>query len=110
MQNFSVGAEKLLVTYDDIMDERRLVAVSCAVSEWTERCGCAEPCRATVRRRSRVVVQEPLNAGTPCPHLEEHAGCAEYWSTRGHCPSALVPELSSGEMRVNNSKSKCKVI
>ncbi|AWP02696.1 putative somatomedin-B and thrombospondin type-1 domain-containing protein-like [Scophthalmus maximus] len=68
-------------------------AVSCAVSEWTERCGCAEPCRATVRRRSRVVVQEPLNAGTPCPHLEEHAGCAEYWSTRGHCPSALVPAL-----------------
>uniref|UniRef100_A0A8D3EDG2 Si:dkey-7k24.5 n=1 Tax=Scophthalmus maximus TaxID=52904 RepID=A0A8D3EDG2_SCOMX len=68
-------------------------SVSCAVSEWTERCGCAEPCRATVRRRSRVVVQEPLNAGTPCPHLEEHAGCAEYWSTRGHCPSALVPAL-----------------
>ncbi|CAK6974235.1 somatomedin-B and thrombospondin type-1 domain-containing protein [Scomber scombrus] len=68
-------------------------AVSCVVSEWTQWSGCAEPCRATVRRRSRTVLQEPLNAGTPCPHLEEHAGCAEYWSQHGHCHNSLVPAL-----------------
>ncbi|XP_053302142.1 somatomedin-B and thrombospondin type-1 domain-containing protein [Pleuronectes platessa] len=68
-------------------------AVSCVVSEWTQWSGCAEPCRATVRRRSRVIVQEPLNAGKPCPHLEEHAGCAEYWSNQGNCHSSLVPAL-----------------
>lgn len=64
-------------------------AVSCVVSEWTEWSGCAEPCRATVRRRSRTILQEPLNAGQPCPHLEEHAGCAEYWSQQGHCHNSL---------------------
>lgn len=69
-----------------------LAAVSCVVSEWTQWSGCAEPCRATVRRRSRIVLQEPLNAGKPCPHLEEHAGCAEYWSKQGHCPNSLGRE------------------
>lgn len=64
-------------------------AVSCVVSEWTQWSGCAEPCRATVRRRSRTVLQEPLNAGKPCPHLEEHAGCAEYWTHHGHCHNSL---------------------
>lgn len=64
-------------------------AVSCVVSEWMGWSGCAEPCRATVRRRSRTILQEPLNAGQPCPHLEEHAGCAEYWSQQGHCHNSL---------------------
>ncbi|KAI3369398.1 hypothetical protein L3Q82_007632 [Scortum barcoo] len=69
-------------------------AVSCVVSEWTSWSGCAESCRATVRRRSRTILQEPLNAGKPCPHLEEHAGCAEYWSHRGHCHNSLDVILS----------------
>ncbi|KAM3877724.1 somatomedin-B and thrombospondin type-1 domain-containing protein [Diretmus argenteus] len=68
-------------------------AVSCVVSEWTEWSGCAEPCRATVRRRSRTVLQEPLNGGNTCPHLEEHAGCAEYRSQQQHCRKSLVPAL-----------------
>ncbi|XP_034075037.1 somatomedin-B and thrombospondin type-1 domain-containing protein [Gymnodraco acuticeps] len=68
-------------------------ALSCVVSEWTAWSGCAEPCRATVRRRSRAILQGPLNAGTPCPHLEEHAGCAEYWSQQGNCPNPPVPAL-----------------
>ncbi|XP_023269872.1 somatomedin-B and thrombospondin type-1 domain-containing protein-like [Seriola lalandi dorsalis] len=68
-------------------------AVSCVVSEWMQWSGCAEPCRATVRRRSRIILQEPLNSGKPCPHLEEHAGCAEYWSKQGHCHNSLVPAL-----------------
>lgn len=63
--------------------------MSCLVSEWTEWSACAEPCRATVRRRSRTILQEPRNAGQPCPHLEEHAGCAEYWSQQGHCHNSL---------------------
>ncbi|XP_042370705.1 somatomedin-B and thrombospondin type-1 domain-containing protein-like, partial [Plectropomus leopardus] len=64
-------------------------ALSCVVSEWTEWSGCAQPCKATVRRRSRTILQEPLNAGKPCPHLEEHAGCAEYWSQQGSCHNPL---------------------
>ncbi|XP_029946694.1 somatomedin-B and thrombospondin type-1 domain-containing protein [Salarias fasciatus] len=69
-------------------------AVNCEVSEWTAWSGCAEPCKATVRKRSRVILQEPLNAGEPCPTLEEHAGCAEYWSQQqGHCQNSLVPAL-----------------
>uniref|UniRef100_A0A3Q3X4W1 SMB domain-containing protein n=1 Tax=Mola mola TaxID=94237 RepID=A0A3Q3X4W1_MOLML len=68
-------------------------AVSCVVSEWTEWSGCVKPCTATVRRRSRTILQEPLNAGEPCPHLEEHAGCAEYWTQQGHCHNSLVPAL-----------------
>ncbi|XP_074501633.1 somatomedin-B and thrombospondin type-1 domain-containing protein [Sebastes fasciatus] len=68
-------------------------ALSCVVSEWTQWSGCAEQCRATVRRRSREILQEPLNAGKPCPHLEEHAGCAEYWSQQGNCHNPLVPAL-----------------
>ncbi|KAM9813896.1 somatomedin-B and thrombospondin type-1 domain-containing protein [Neosynchiropus ocellatus] len=68
-------------------------AVSCVVSEWSQWSGCSESCRATVRRRSRAVRQEQVNGGTPCPHLEEHAGCAEYWSQQGHCHNVLVPAL-----------------
>ncbi|XP_054639659.1 somatomedin-B and thrombospondin type-1 domain-containing protein [Dunckerocampus dactyliophorus] len=68
-------------------------AVSCVVSEWSEWSGCLEPCRATVRRRTRTVLQDRVNAGKPCPHLEEHAGCARYWTQQGHCLSALVPAL-----------------
>lgn len=68
-------------------------ALSCVMSEWTEWSGCAEPCRATVRRRSRTILQEPLNAGKPCPHLEEHAGCAEYWSHQGHCQNSLGKKI-----------------
>ncbi|XP_068450275.1 somatomedin-B and thrombospondin type-1 domain-containing protein [Clinocottus analis] len=68
-------------------------ALSCVVSEWTEWSGCAEPCRATVRRRSRTILQQPLNAGRPCPNLEEQAGCAEYWSQQGNCHNPLVPAL-----------------
>ncbi|KAM4587115.1 somatomedin-B and thrombospondin type-1 domain-containing protein [Odontesthes bonariensis] len=68
-------------------------AVSCVVGEWTQWSGCAEPCKATFRRRSRPVLQKPFNAGRPCPHLEEHAGCVEYWSQQGHCQNSLVPAL-----------------
>ncbi|XP_064858609.1 somatomedin-B and thrombospondin type-1 domain-containing protein-like isoform X2 [Oncorhynchus nerka] len=63
-------------------------AVSCVVSEWSAWSGCAEPCRATLRMRSRQVLQE----GEPCPHVEEHAGCAEYWDRR-QCSKSLVPAL-----------------
>ncbi|XP_043382980.1 somatomedin-B and thrombospondin type-1 domain-containing protein isoform X3 [Chelonia mydas] len=38
--------------------------VSCAVSEWSDWSGCAEPCQATYRVRRRHVVQEPRN-GVP---------------------------------------------
>ncbi|KAM6927680.1 somatomedin-B and thrombospondin type-1 domain-containing protein [Xenentodon cancila] len=68
-------------------------AVHCVVGAWTQWSGCTEPCRATVRRRSRTVLQQPLNAGRPCPRLEEHAGCVEYWSRDGHCQNSLVPAL-----------------
>ncbi|KAM9859358.1 somatomedin-B and thrombospondin type-1 domain-containing protein [Aulostomus maculatus] len=68
-------------------------AVSCEVSEWTEWSGCAEPCKATVRRRSRTIQRERLNAGKPCPNLEEQAGCVEYWSEQGLCHNSLVPAL-----------------
>ncbi|KAJ0023893.1 hypothetical protein NQD34_003792 [Periophthalmus magnuspinnatus] len=73
-------------------------AVPCEVSEWSEWSGCAEPCRAAVRTRSRSVITERLNGGLPCPHLEEHAGCAQYWTQQGHCHNSLVPALitSSG--------------
>ncbi|XP_029907464.1 somatomedin-B and thrombospondin type-1 domain-containing protein [Myripristis murdjan] len=68
-------------------------AVSCVVSEWTEWSGCAEPCRATIRRRTRTIMQEPLNGGKPCPHVEENAGCAEYRSEQQPCRKSLVPAL-----------------
>ncbi|XP_075893239.1 somatomedin-B and thrombospondin type-1 domain-containing protein [Nelusetta ayraudi] len=67
--------------------------VSCVMSEWSEWSGCAEPCKATVRSRHRTVLQEPLNAAQPCPHVEEQAGCAEYWSQQGHCHNSLIPAL-----------------
>uniref|UniRef100_A0A8C9YRR5 Si:dkey-7k24.5 n=1 Tax=Sander lucioperca TaxID=283035 RepID=A0A8C9YRR5_SANLU len=76
-------------------------ALSCVVSGWTEWSGCAEPCRATVRRRSRRILQEPLNAGKPCPHLEEHAGCAEYWSHQGNCHNPLGEENLPGSFRTS---------
>uniref|UniRef100_A0A8C7CWH4 Si:dkey-7k24.5 n=1 Tax=Oncorhynchus kisutch TaxID=8019 RepID=A0A8C7CWH4_ONCKI len=60
-------------------------AVSCVVSEWSAWSGCAESCRATVRMRSRQVLQE----GEPCPHVEEHAGCAEYWDHHRQCSKSL---------------------
>ncbi|KAM8867550.1 somatomedin-B and thrombospondin type-1 domain-containing protein [Synchiropus picturatus] len=68
-------------------------AVSCVVSGWSQWSGCSEPCRATIRRRSRTVQQGQVNGGNPCPHLEELAGCAEYWSQQGHCHNLLVPAL-----------------
>ncbi|XP_041837376.1 somatomedin-B and thrombospondin type-1 domain-containing protein [Melanotaenia boesemani] len=68
-------------------------AVPCVVGEWTQWSRCAEPCKTTVRKRSRTVLQEPRNAGRPCPHLEEHAGCVKYWSQQGHCQNSLVPAL-----------------
>lgn len=77
-------------------------AVSCVVSEWTGWSGCAEPCRATVRRRSRTILQEPLNAGESCPHLEEHAGCAEYWSQQGHCHNSLGEEKKKSTLILPN--------
>uniref|UniRef100_A0A8K9XP10 Si:dkey-7k24.5 n=1 Tax=Oncorhynchus mykiss TaxID=8022 RepID=A0A8K9XP10_ONCMY len=54
--------------------------VSCVVSEWSAWPGCAEPCRATVRMRSRQVLQE----GEPCPHVEEHAGLPALITTGGY--------------------------
>ncbi|XP_074867805.1 somatomedin-B and thrombospondin type-1 domain-containing protein-like isoform X2 [Carettochelys insculpta] len=57
--------------------------VSCAVSEWSDWSGCAEPCRATYRVRRRHIVQEPRNGGAVCPPLEEKAGCVEYWNQQG---------------------------
>ncbi|KAM6979781.1 somatomedin-B and thrombospondin type-1 domain-containing protein [Aplochiton taeniatus] len=68
-------------------------AVSCEVRAWSEWSGCSEPCRAAVRVRSRKVLQEPLNGGKACPHLEEHAGCAEYRGHHGQCRKSLVPAL-----------------
>ncbi|XP_071237172.1 somatomedin-B and thrombospondin type-1 domain-containing protein [Salvelinus alpinus] len=68
-------------------------AVSCVLSEWTAWSGCGEPCRATVRIRSREVLQEPRNGGKPCPHVEEHAGCAEYREHHRQCGKSLVPAL-----------------
>ncbi|XP_041748254.1 somatomedin-B and thrombospondin type-1 domain-containing protein isoform X2 [Coregonus clupeaformis] len=68
-------------------------AVSCVVSEWSAWSGCAEPCRATVRMRSRQVLQEPQNGGEPCLHVEEHAGCAEYKDHPRQCSKSLVPAL-----------------
>uniref|UniRef100_A0A8C4W256 SMB domain-containing protein n=1 Tax=Gopherus evgoodei TaxID=1825980 RepID=A0A8C4W256_9SAUR len=64
--------------------------VSCAVSEWSDWSGCAEPCRATYRVRRRHVVQEPRNGGKACPPLEEKAGCVEYWNQEGaECKQSL---------------------
>ncbi|XP_041748255.1 somatomedin-B and thrombospondin type-1 domain-containing protein isoform X3 [Coregonus clupeaformis] len=71
----------------------RQTAVSCVVSEWSAWSGCAEPCRATVRMRSRQVLQEPQNGGEPCLHVEEHAGCAEYKDHPRQCSKSLVPAL-----------------
>ncbi|XP_046882427.1 somatomedin-B and thrombospondin type-1 domain-containing protein [Hypomesus transpacificus] len=68
-------------------------AVSCVVSEWTTWSGCAVPCRATVRMRSRKVLVEPHNRGEPCPHLKERAGCADYVDHHRQCHSSLVPAL-----------------
>uniref|UniRef100_A0A8C7T6H7 Si:dkey-7k24.5 n=1 Tax=Oncorhynchus mykiss TaxID=8022 RepID=A0A8C7T6H7_ONCMY len=47
---------------------------------WSAWPGCAEPCRATVRMRSRQVLQE----GEPCPHVEEHAGLPALITTGGY--------------------------
>ncbi|XP_055726187.1 somatomedin-B and thrombospondin type-1 domain-containing protein-like [Salvelinus fontinalis] len=68
-------------------------AVSCVVSEWSAWSGCAEPCRATVRVRSRQVLQEPQHGGEPCPHVEEHVGCAEYRDHHRQCSKSPVPAL-----------------
>uniref|UniRef100_A0A8C3AB05 Si:dkey-7k24.5 n=1 Tax=Cyclopterus lumpus TaxID=8103 RepID=A0A8C3AB05_CYCLU len=78
-------------------------ALACVVSEWTEWSGCAEPCRATVRRRSRTILQEPLNAGRPCPNLEEQAGCAKYWSQQGNCHNPLGENNLHGSFRTSTS-------
>nr|XP_048675612.1 somatomedin-B and thrombospondin type-1 domain-containing protein isoform X2 [Caretta caretta] len=68
--------------------------VSCAVSEWSDWSGCAEPCQATYRVRRRHVVQEPRNGGEACPPLEEKAGCVEYWNQEGaECKQSLIPAL-----------------
>uniref|UniRef100_A0A8C0J4C1 SMB domain-containing protein n=1 Tax=Chelonoidis abingdonii TaxID=106734 RepID=A0A8C0J4C1_CHEAB len=64
--------------------------VTCAVSEWSDWSGCAEPCQATYRVRRRHVVQEPRNGGEACPPLEEKAGCVEYWNQEGaECKQSL---------------------
>ncbi|CAM5095785.1 unnamed protein product [Natator depressus] len=68
--------------------------VSCAVSEWSDWSGCAEPCQATYRVRRRHVVQEPRNGGEACPPLEEKAGCVEYRNQEGaECKQSLIPAL-----------------
>lgn len=84
-------------------------AVSCVVSEWTEWSGCAEACRATIRRRSRTILREPLNAGKPCPHLEEHAGCAEYRSQQGHCHNSLGGSHPPGSFPMSMWSSHCSL-
>ncbi|MBN3299861.1 SBSPO protein, partial [Amia calva] len=68
-------------------------AVSCEVSQWNAWSDCAEPCTTTYRVRRRHVVQEPQNGGGPCPHVQEYAGCVEYWSQHKECRKSLVPAL-----------------
>ncbi|RXM96632.1 Somatomedin-B and thrombospondin type-1 domain-containing protein [Acipenser ruthenus] len=82
-------------TLDCCHDYRQFCpAVSCEVSEWSAWSGCAEPCKATFRVRRRQVVREPQNGGAPCPHVQEYAGCAEYWSRRREeCRQSFVPAL-----------------
>lgn len=55
----------------------------CVVGEWSPWSGCADQCKPAARVRRRLVQQEPLNGGAPCPALEERAGCLEYWTRQG---------------------------
>ncbi|XP_076013011.1 somatomedin-B and thrombospondin type-1 domain-containing protein [Genypterus blacodes] len=81
-------------------------AVPCLVSEWTKWSCCAKPCRAAARKRSRTILQEPLNAGKPCPHLEEQAGCLQYHSEQGQCQKSLVPALITAGGYGNSRKKR----
>lgn len=55
----------------------------CIVGEWSPWSGCSDQCRPAARVRRRLVQQEALNGGAPCPALEERAGCLEYSTRRG---------------------------
>lgn len=62
--------------------------VDCVVSNvWDEWGECGTRCGTGIKQRIRKVLQEPLNAGQPCPHLIEKIPC------EGHnCKIARAPE------------------
>lgn len=67
-------------------------ALACVVGEWSHWSGCANQCTPTYRVRRRDVLQEAENGGEPCPHLEEKAGCLEYFTHQGiECGHLHVP-------------------
>ncbi|XP_077023107.1 somatomedin-B and thrombospondin type-1 domain-containing protein isoform X2 [Tamandua tetradactyla] len=71
---------------------RACPARPCLVGEWSPWSGCADQCKPTNRVRRRSVLQEPQNGGTPCPPLEERAGCLNYATLQGQdCGHSFVP-------------------
>lgn len=53
--------------------------LDCEVSLWSSWGLCLGPCsRGGVRHRTRYILLQPANAGTPCPELEEQAECVPY--------------------------------
>lgn len=61
--------------------ERRLIPhpeiqrVHCEVSRWSSWRPCSATCGTGVQFRSRAVIQNPMNDGIPCQHLQESRVC-----------------------------------
>ena len=49
--------------------------VDCEVNEWEAWGACSKTCGFGTRSRTREVIQEPRNYGTPCPLLTEDELC-----------------------------------
>lgn len=62
---------------------------ACAVTEWSSWSACAprEPGGPSMYARARVIIWQPLNGGTACPHLSETCPCNVTDTTP--CPGAI---------------------
>jgi Spondin-like TSP1 domain/Thrombospondin type 1 domain/Tyrosine-protein kinase ephrin type A/B receptor-like len=52
-----------------------LPVVDCVVSNWSDYSECTKNCGTGTQMRTRKILKDSLNGGTPCPNLIEYSNC-----------------------------------
>jgi hypothetical protein len=75
--------------------------VNCEVGPWTEWSMCSKACGGGTQMRTRMVTQQPMNGGRPCPPLSETRACntqacAECMNGQAECVNATTRRVCRG--------------